>query len=291
MQESVEAKSIVNSRKISRRRFVRGAVAATIIGGGGLGEAVFERERLVATRTDVALPHWPKEANGLRIGQLSDFHADYDQAVARTAHAAYLLMKEQPDLVFVTGDYVSSHLTRRFLAPTISALKPLIKAPRGAFVIMGNHDHWGNNAQKASSLFAELGFTVLNNNSAPIVGVPGAYLIGLDDAWCGMMDVDKALHRVPKNAHKIVALHEPDFADSIGEGGFDLQISGHSHGGQVRIPGLPVLHVPAYAKKYPEGLQQAKHHLVYTTRGVGMVGPQFRAFCPPEVTILTIRSR
>ena len=84
----------------------------------------------------------------------------------------------------------------------------------------------------------------------------------------------------------MLLVHEPDYADEAPPG-FALQLSGHSHGGQIRVPGLPPLHVPKYSTHYPEGLQQGPHHPVYTTRGVGTTGPPIRLFCPPEVTVLT----
>jgi predicted MPP superfamily phosphohydrolase len=278
------------SRLITRRRVLGallGAIAlpfATVAYGED-----YEADHLTVTRTDVPLAHWPSAANGVRVGQLSDFHVDYDGALIRTRRAVAMMLDERPDVIFVTGDYVSNHYTRRFLEPTIDALAPLAAMGRGAYAIMGNHDWWGGNTRIATRLLRKAGFTVLNNASAPFPGVPGAYIIGLDDAWVGAMRVKKALRGVPPSAPKLVALHEPDFADSIGPG-FDLQLSGHSHGGQIRVPGLPVLHAPMYGRRYPEGLQQARHHLVYTTRGIGMIGPQIRTFCPPEVTVLTLRT-
>jgi hypothetical protein len=86
---------------------------------------------------------------------------------------------------------------------------------------------------------------------------------------------------------KLLLIHEPDYADEA-PASFALQFSGHSHGGQVRIPGLAPIIVPKYSRRYPEGLQRARHHMVYTTRGVGMVGPKFRLFCPPEVAVIRL---
>ena len=114
-------------------------------------EGVNENDHLVVTRTDVPLPHWPREADGLKIGQLSDFHADYEHAVQRVARAAEMLIAEKPDLVIITGDYVSDHTTtRRFIAPTVEAQSVLARVPRGAFAIMGNHDYWGGNVNIAT---------------------------------------------------------------------------------------------------------------------------------------------
>lgn len=274
---------------VSRRWLLKRFLGAAFTIGAAVGGGKLEAEDLVVTRTNVTLPRLPKSGNGIKIGFLSDFHADYPGAVHRVERAARMLMAENPDITIVGGDYISDHLARDFLPATMEALSSLTTAPRGAYAIMGNHDCWSGTKELAAKLLERKGFTVLNNRSEPFPGVPGAYIVGLDDAWCGYMDVAQALKDVPRNAFKLVALHEPDFADSIGEG-FDLQLSGHSHGGQVRIPFLPVIQVPKYSRKYPEGLQHAKNHLVYTTRGIGMVGPQVRTFCAPEVTILTLHS-
>jgi len=289
MTLSREAQLKIGRTGLSRRNFLRKTLGTVLFGTtAALYGDRYEPDDLVVTRTDVFLPRLGREADGLKIGLLSDFHGDYEHAILRTVRAAKLLMLELPDIVFILGDYVSSHVSGSYVVPTIAGLQLLTGAPLGAYAVMGNHDCWGNMHYFATKILREAGFIVLNNLSVPLPGVPGVFIVGLDDAGCGRMNVRKALEGVPSDAPKIVALHEPDFADMIGPG-FDLQLSGHSHGGQVRIPGLPPLHTPIYGQKYPEGLQQANNHWVYTTRGVGMMGPQIRAFCPPEVTVLTIR--
>lgn len=133
----------------------------------------------------------------------------------------------------------------------------------------------------------EAGMTVLRNQSVPFPTVDGAWIVGLDDVCVDKQDAETALQGVPSDACKILLVHEPDFADQSPPG-FALQLSGHSHAGQIRLPGLPPLHCPKFGRHYPEGLEQSEHHPVYTTRGVGMVGPQIRLFCPPEVTLLRV---
>lgn len=277
----------VKTHSMTRRVFLATAAAA-IIGTGGY-EAAFEGDNLQTTRTVVHLPNWPAEAEGLKIGLISDFHADSERAIKRTERAAQMLMAEKPDIAFAAGDFVTNHFSLKYVARVVSALQSLTASPKGAFAVMGNHDHWSNTAGLSGRLLEKIGFTVLSNLAVALAGAPNVYIVGVDDAMCRKMDIGKALRGVPKDARKIIAIHEPDYADSIGEG-FDLQLSGHSHGGQICLPFLPPLHTPAGGRKYPEGLMRARRHLVYTTRGVGMVGPQIRSFCPPEVTILTLKS-
>lgn len=130
---------------------------------------------------------------------------------------------------------------------------------------------------------------MLRNQSAPVPGVSGTYFIGVDDVVTQCDDIVRAVAGVPPAATRILLVHEPDFADSAGPG-FALQISGHSHGGQIRLPGLPPLHEPPLGREYPEGLQQAKHHQVYTSRGVGVTGPKLRLYCRPDVTLLRLHA-
>jgi uncharacterized protein len=273
----------------SRRTFIKRSLATVAVAGTFGFEAVTEKDRLVLSRTDVFLPHWPSRANGKTVGILSDFHVDYPEALERTQRAVSMMRVVDPEIVILGGDYVSNHRSKNYLRPAIESFLPLVQPGRHVIAIMGNHDWWGNNVELASEYLRAIGITVLRNNSVSFPGVDGAFIVGLDDGWLCKMDVKKALVNVPADSHKLVLLHEPDFADNIGPG-FDLQISGHSHGGQIRLPGLPVLHAPRYGTKYPEGLQQAENHLVYTTRGIGMIGPQIRTFCPPEVTLLTLRT-
>ena len=110
----------------------------------------------------------------------------------------------------------------------------------------------------------------------------------MDDYWKGEDDLDRALTGVPEREARIVLVHEPDFADTIGSCRVDLQISGHSHGGQVRLPLIGALHLPPLGRKYPIGLQKAGRTQVYTNRGLGTTGPPVRFNCPPEVTLLRV---
>ena len=270
----------------ARRRFLK-TVAVGAVTGLGTGAYAYEWEpdHPEIVQRDVRLAGWPRSAAGLRIGQLSDLHCQSEAAVARTARAARLLLAQHPDIVFLTGDYVSDRHGVGWAAACADALAPLARVERGVFAILGNHD-WAGPEQVLREL-TRVGFTVLRNRSSPLPGVPNAWLVGIDSRSHNAQNPIQALEGVPDAAVKLLLMHEPDYADEAPLG-FALQLSGHSHGGQIRLPLLPP-HYPTYGRQYPEGLQQAAHHLVYTTRGVGMMGPQMRFCCPPEVTILTIQ--
>jgi predicted MPP superfamily phosphohydrolase len=269
----------------ARRRFLKTAAAGAVAGlGTGVYAHEWEPEHLEVVHREIHLANWPASAAGLRIGQLSDLHCQDKAAVARTARAARLLLAQKPDVVFLTGDYISDRHGVGWAAACADALAPLARVPQGVFAILGNHD-WAGPEQVLREL-TRVGFTVLRNQPAPLPGTPNVWLVGMDSYSQNGQNPIQALDGVPDTAVKILLMHEPDYADEAPVG-FALQLSGHSHGGQIRLPGLP-LHCPEYGRKYPEGLRQAAHHPVYTTRGVGMMGPQMRFCCPPEVTILTV---
>ncbi len=157
--------------------------------------------------------------------------------------------------------------------------------------ILGNHDHW-NGPEIVAHALDRHGLNVLRNQSLPLErGGQRIWIVGLDDVIAHANDLDKALEGIPSAETKIVAVHEPDFADEAAKYPVDLQLSGHSHGGQVRIPflGAPIL--PHLGRKYPVGLNRVRDLQVYTNRGIGVISPPVRLNCPPEVTLITLVGR
>ncbi len=260
--------------------------AAASLGTAGYADEIEPAHPKVA-RHDIKIDGWPPSAAGLKIGQLSDLHCQDHRSVARTAHAARMLLALQPDIVFLTGDYISSGQDVDWAGASADALSPLKSVPRGVFAILGNHDYAGGHSAEVAGALEAAGFQVLRNQAVPLPGVEGVWLVGLESVCVFAANPVQAMLGVPPEAVKLLLVHEPDYADQAPLG-FALQLSGHSHAGQIRLPGLPPLHCPEYGQKYPEGLQQAENHRVYTSRGVGMMGPQMRFCCPPEVTLLTI---
>jgi uncharacterized protein len=156
--------------------------------------------------------------------------------------------------------------------------------------ILGNHDHW-NNAAIVEGALQDRGIPVLRNRSVPLErGHHRIWIAGIDDALVEAADLDKALHNVPRSETTLLLAHEPDFADFAARFPVDLLLSGHSHGGQVRLPGIGALILPALARKYPIGLNRVGSLQVYTNRGLGVINPPVRFYCPPEVTFVTLFS-
>ncbi len=272
----------------SRRRFLKISAGTALAGLGTAGYAYgVEPAHPKVTRHTVKIASWPEAAAGLKVGQLTDLHCLDDRAVARTAHAARMLLALKPDIVFLTGDYITADDPQDWANAAANALAPLRTVPRGVFAVLGNHDYAEGRSAEVAAALEQVGFRVLRNASAPLPDAEGVWIVGLESRCNFAQNPDIALKGVPPEAVKLLLVHEPDYADEA-PAGFALQLSGHSHAGQIRLPCLPPLHCPVYGRKYPEGLQQAENHLVYTSRGVGMMGPQMRFCCPPEVTLLTI---
>jgi predicted MPP superfamily phosphohydrolase len=273
----------------ARRRLIGSGLAVAALGATGAGTAYgLDTDDLRVERREIALPGWPAEADGLRVGYLSDFHCDSSESVRLTERAVGRLLAERPHVALLGGDYISIH-ARKWVPRAAAALAPLAAVPAGVFAVLGNHDWWSGGHSLVNRELIRAGFDVLNNRSVPFPGAPGVWLVGLDDLCVDKQDAPAALAGVPHDAVKILLIHEPDYADQSPPG-FALQLSGHSHGGQIRIPGISVCHCPRYGRHYPEGLLQGPNHPVYTSRGIGTIGPPFRLFCPPEVTLLTMRS-
>lgn len=197
-----------------------------------------------------------------------------------------------PDLVVITGDFVTAPhgraIVRRKAAQQIWPCAPILKgirASHGVIATLGNHDY-DTDPELIAEALKENGIEVLRNQARP-VEVRGArfWLAGLDDALARTADPDRALGNVPRNEPKVLAVHEPDFADALAHYAVDLQISGHSHGGQVRLPLVGAPYLPPMARKYPIGLRRLGPLQLYTNRGIGVVEVPFRFMCPPEITL------
>ena len=248
-----------------------------------------EPNMLVVEEMHVRLSRLPQAFDGLIIGFLSDFHVKGPSSPALTARAAEMLMALKPDLIALGGDYITWSADH---AESCADALAQLRAPLGVYGILGNHDYWAGDIEKTVAALTRVGIRMLRNESSAIGTVSNPmFLIGLDDVWEKHTDLPRALSGVPRDACKILLVHEPDFADEAAKEEIALQLSGHSHGGQVRLPliGAPIL--PYLATKYPIGLQRAGPFTqVYTTRGVGLINPAVRFNCPPEVTILRLQA-
>ena len=233
--------------------------------------------------------------NGFTVALLSDIHYD-PYFSAHPLHAAIPRVNSlHPDLIVLTGDFVTLPLVgddrkAAFAAEPCARLLRQLTAPYGLWAVLGNHDEGTDHKHVTHALQAE-NIQVLANQSQAIER-DGAriWLAGVNDVLSRTADLPKTLRGVPSGESVILLAHEPDFADEVANFPVDLQLSGHSHGGQVRIPFLPPLYLPNLAKKYVWGTYRLGPLTLYTTAGLGTIGVPVRLNCPPEITLLTLHS-
>lgn len=241
----------------------------------------------------IRLPRLPEAFDRTRILLMGDFHFGPYVGKAQMERVVQFARSLQPQLILYTGDFVSHPLFQqngpagaRHAEPCSEILKQLTGVPVTS--VLGNHDHW-NGADLVEEILESNGITVLRNRAIPIErDGQRLWIVGVDDVSEQANDLDKALIGVPPAEFKIMAVHEPDFADVTSRHSFDLQLSGHSHGGQVWIPGLGAPVLPMLGRKYPRGLYRVGSMHLYTNRGIGMVTPPVRLNCPPEITLITL---
>jgi predicted MPP superfamily phosphohydrolase len=273
--------------RVSRRAFLRGSLAI-----GGIGIYLYGRRIeptwLDVVRVEMPLRKLPDAFAEFTIAQISDLHFGRYTDLAYMESVIDSVLALNADAVVITGDLVSRVTEGEpdMLVQTLSRLR----APHGVHAVLGNHDWWVNGPLVIESL-RRAGVNVLvNEHLTWRRGGQTLYLAGVDDVWCGMNDLQHALAGIPADAAVIALVHEPDYADIVArDSRVLLQLSGHSHGGQVCLPFYGGLHFPSWAKKYTSGLYRIGELTLYTNRGIGMVIWPIRIACRPEVTLFTLK--
>lgn len=283
----------LSPRQISRRKFfgLAAGAAVTAIAADGI---LFEPMRPSIVRKEILLKRWPARMDGFNIALLSDFHYDPIFSVHPIQSAVEIVNRARPDLVLLTGDFVTSPLfgdRSRGLAdaePCAQLLQKL-QATHGRWAVMGNHDVIAGTPQVTAALRA-VGVTVLSNAAVAVEHNGGRFwLAGVKDALLETADLHSALQPVPPDEAVILMAHEPDYADYVARYPVDLQLSGHSHGGQIRLPLAPPLYLPPLGRKYISGMHRIRELMLYTNIGLGTITIPMRLNCPPEVTLITVR--
>jgi predicted MPP superfamily phosphohydrolase len=285
---------------ISRRRFLRGTGAVVAAGALAVGAdaAIFEPNDPEVVSIEVSLARLPHIFDGLTIGQISDFHYS-DICAIPVRRAVAILKKLQPDMVVLTGDFVTVPMWSNYLQDrkqAAASAEPCVRVLRelnphmGMFAVLGNHDVDADH-RWITEIIESSGIPVLRNRSLPIEREGSRFwLAGVDDALVGHPDLNLTLRGVPHTEPVILLAHEPDFADEAARHPIDLQLSGHSHGGQIWLPGIGAPWLPPLGREYPKGLRKIGGLTLYTNIGLGTIRLPVRLNCPPEITILKLRS-
>jgi predicted MPP superfamily phosphohydrolase len=237
-----------------------------------------------------ALPH---AFDGTRALLVTDIHVGPFLDPAALGRVFARLQAVRPDIILLGGDFTTARA--RELLPCLPAFRTLT-APLGVFAVLGNHDHYTREPARVRDLLSGCGITVLDNRALDIErahsagGAPARLrLAGIDDLHSGHPDLDAALAGAPEDRPTILLSHNPDIVFAAARRGVALVLSGHTHGGQIRIPGLPVL-VRMSRYRLDDG-----HYVVeggtqvIVSRGLGVTGLPLRLACPPEAVLITLR--
>ncbi len=242
-------------------------------------------DEIELTRIRLPVRGLPAALEGLVACQLSDLHVDRDEDLERLVLAVSAVNAQQPDLVFLTGDYFTGPQTmRRYLAGFRAALSAL--APRlGVFAVAGNHDHWSS-VERIFEALEQAGVRVLANQSHRLhVRGESLVVVGIDDLWSRRAEPSRAFAQVRPGECTLVLAHNPDtalYARHLHPG---VMLSGHTHGGVVRLPfyGSP-LKLLRIGKQFYAGLHRYRDFYIYTNRGLGTYWLRIRINCRPEVS-------
>lgn len=276
----------------SRRSFLAGAVGAALTSQQArANERREERVRqswgFTLEEVELRVPGLHPAHDGLRVGQLTDIHVGANTPDGRIIAAVDALNQARPDLVVLTGDYV----TRK--GDPLERVPELLSRLEGDVVaVLGNHDHW-TDAPTLKRDLGRVGFCVLQNQNT-LLRVRGAPLcvVGVDDGVTGRADVATALRGAPTGGSRLVLAHTPPTVEKLPADAGLVCLSGHTHGGQIWLGGVTEGLFARAGQPYVRGHYRVGNNSVYVSRGLGFGrgSPLLRVGSDPEVTLLTLRA-
>lgn len=248
----------------------------------------FHEMRVEFSQVTLEVPAHRVGPRGLSIVQLSDIHSGPYVHGPDLAGVMRRVTALKPDLIVLTGDYVNRDAAEIY--PCLDALA-LLKAPAGVYAVLGNHDFWGDEVEVARALEG-IGIRVLRNEGLDIE-VEGTvlHLAGVDDWKEEQADLKRASQARPDDRLSILLSHCPQIVDEAADIGYDLVLSGHTHGMQVRLPVFRQLASRFMHNRHDHGLSRHGDTHLYISRGLGVVTVPWRYKCPPEVSQIRLRGR
>jgi predicted MPP superfamily phosphohydrolase len=233
---------------------------------------------------------------GFRIVQLSDFHCSKQVTPAYLTQAVDLALAQEPDVVVLTGDFV--HKGYKYVTSVAACLSRLA-APGGVYAVLGNHDFSVRNAlgfrrykhlhRAVASALSMRGIRVLQNESVCLQrGKAVLHLIGVDDLWSRVCDLERAFADLDSSSPRVVLAHNPRTIEFLNGRRCDLMLSGHTHGGQINLPRLGRPTLGRRARRFAAGLYRYRGSHVYVNKGIGF-GFRFRFGVRPEVAVIILQ--
>ena len=249
-------------------------------------------DQIEVTRVDLPVRRLPSEFDGLVACQVSDFHVDSEGDLHRLQEAVRTINGQSPDLVFLTGDYFSGPKSMgRYIGAVRQALAQL-KPTLGVFAIAGNHDHSSSFWTIARALSKSDVCVLANENYSLEVQGSRVFIVGVDDLWSRRAQPSRAFRGIGPDDCTILLAHNPDTAPYVHHLKPGVMLSGHTHGGLLRIPvyGSLVRSFLQIGRQFYSGLNRYKDFYIYTNRGLAAFPLSFRINCPPEVSVFKLTS-
>lgn len=243
--------------------------------------------RTQLTHVIMPLPRRHADLDGLSIAFVADTHIGPHFRTDDLGPTIDFLRRSQPDILILGGDYVSE--SPRFIDPSIDALEDMTSTARlGTWAILGNHDV-ANTPERVVEALERANIEVLVNRSVEVqTGKGPLWLVGIDDAILGKPDLTEAFGNIPADAPTIALWHEPDLAEQVVPFDPIFMLSGHTHAGQVRLPGVSGIAAPKLGTRYQHGRFDIDGMPLYVSSGIGMYRPPVRFNCPPELVLITL---
>ncbi len=284
-------------KTMNRRSFLKQILTGIFAASGTAVSGRLYAEFIEPKWTDIihhtiSDPLIPKGFSGITIAQFSDTHLGFQYSLDDLKKTIDLLNETIPEIVIFTGDLMDKPNEYSQAEDTIKILKE-IKAPLGKFAVFGNHDHGGNGTSFYQDIMEKSGFTLLKNKNIaiPLGNGDVIHIAGIDEPMLGTPDWKDTMHAIPADGFNILLSHAPDLADRTREYPISLQLSGHSHGGQIQIPLLGPFITPPFAQKYTEGLYEIGSMMLYVNRGLGTTRLPLRFLSRPELTYFTLAAK
>jgi predicted MPP superfamily phosphohydrolase len=242
--------------------------------------------QLVLAETTIPIEGLPRAFERLRVLLITDVHAGPFLTPNALHRVFERLGRIEPELILLGGDMASASVTD--IERSAAAFK-LLDAPLGVFAVLGNHDHYTGDPDRLIRVLAGCGIRTLHNRSVALEREGQQLsLAGVDDLLLGAPDLPRALEQT--RAPVVLLSHNPDLLFEAARHRVALMLSGHTHAGQIRLPGLPVL-VRQSRFRLDQGRYRYRDTELIVSRGLGAVGIPWRLHCPPEAVLLTLVSR
>ncbi len=282
------------SKMVSRRTFLRRSAqvgGGLLAVGGMLGTyGLWETTQVQVDRQDIAVPNLPTAFAGKTLAVMTDIHLGPFVGIDFVHTAIRLANDLKPDLIALVGDFVHRGKQTEIQLPACLQALSELRAPLGVYAVPGNHDMANEGRLYHEAIVATPLIDLTNRSKEVSLDGESLWMAGVDDLWHGRPSLPFALAGIRARSAVILLCHNPDFMEEVPDARVGLALCGHTHGGQIYLPGLGSPWIPSkYGEKYRHGLVQGPKSQVFVSRGLGEAGIPLRMNSLPEINLITLR--